>query len=335
MKQLTVSSFSSYLNQPDYGHQYLLYGDETYFFDRLLSTLIDKTFDKPEDKDLNFHLFYGTDSQVSDILSACLSYPMMAQRKLVVVKEFDHLMTQNKESMLKYLSNPQPTTTLALVTSKWGNTPFHQQVLEKCISIQCRRLRDNEIYDWVRHRFKAEKIDIDDDAIVFLVENIGHTMQRLDLEIDKLIYYIKPAGLITLSDISQVTGFTREVNIFSLQNELAGKKLKKSMTIGMRLLEQGESLAALLPLLFIFFRRMWFVKELMAKNYNQKQILEKVSGNAYLYKEIFANSNRFTTRDIMAVLELLESADLQFKTSQRTERSILTMLCYQICSKNL
>jgi DNA polymerase-3 subunit delta len=335
MKQLPISSFISYLKKPDQGHQFVIYGEETYFFDYLLKQLIKEIFVHPGDKELNYHLFYGSESSLTDIFSACLSYPMMGTGKLVVVKEFDQLKIEDKESFLKYLEKPQPTTTLALMASRWGTTHFHHQILQNCISIRCNRLKESEIYSWAGNRFKNSHIDISEDAVTFLVENVGQNLQRLDLEINKIISYIKPKTTVELSEISEITGFSREVNVFSLQKELAGKKLKAGLYLGMRLLEQGESLAALLPLLFIFFRRMMLVKELLLKKFNRKQILEKVSGNAYLYNDIFTNVNNFTINEIMAIIESIESAELEYKTTQKSDSSILTMLCYQICSNKI
>jgi DNA polymerase-3 subunit delta len=335
MKQLTISSFLSYLKKPDQGHQFVIYGEEAYFFDYLLKQMLDEIFSHPGDKELNYHLFYGSETNVSNILSACLSYPMMATGKLVVVKEFEQLTIQDKESFLKYLERPQPTTTLVLMASRWGMTRFHQQILENCISVRCNRLKESELYSWTGKRFKNNGVDISEEAVAFLIENIGQNLQRLDLEIIKVINYIKPKTIVDLSEISQITGFSREVNVFSLQKELAAKRLKSGLSLGMRLLEQGESLAALLPLLFIFFRRMLLVKELVLKKYNRKQILEKVAGNAYLYNDIFTNVNNFTSDEIMAVIESIETAELDYKTTQKPDLSILTMLCYKICSKKV
>ena len=191
------------------------------------------------------------------------------------------------------------------------------------------------MYQWAGKKFKDSNIKIAQDAIAFLIENTGQNMQRLVLEIDKIINYIKPKTTLDLTDLSSITGFTREVSVFSFQKELAERSLKNSLPVGLRLLEQGESLAALLPLIFIFFRRMLIVKELILKKLNRKQILEKVSGNAYLYSDIFTNINKFTLEEIIGVLESIENAELEFKSTQKTNSSILTMLCYQICSKKL
>jgi DNA polymerase-3 subunit delta len=335
MKQISITSFLSYLDKPDRDHQYIIYGEETYFFNLLLKQLLDKTFSQAVDRDLNYHQFYGSECSISDILSACLAYPMLAKRKLVVVKEFDQLAISDKESFLRYVMKPQPTTTLVLMASHWGTTRFHKQLLDNCVSVRCNHLRENELYSWAGKRFKNGGIEISEDAVSFLVENTGQNLLRLDSEIEKIMNYIKPRTVIDLSDLSEITGFTREVSVFSLQKELAGKKLKKSLPVGMRLLEQGESLAALLPLLFIFFRRMMLVKELSLKKFNRKQILEKVSGNAYLYSDIFTNINHFTLEEIVTVMESIEVAEVDYKTTQKPDSSILTMLCYKICSNKV
>jgi DNA polymerase-3 subunit delta len=332
MKQIPVSAFDKYLTSPLKDNLFVIHGEERFFHDAILDKLDQTLFKNRAEKELNLHLFYGTDASVSDVLSACLSFPMLTDRKLVVVKEFDKLQVNDKESFLKYILNPQSKTILVLVAERFGTNKFQKDILKSAISILCRYLNNNDLYQWTLDKFNQADIKINKDSISFLVENIGSNLLRLNLEIEKIINFLNAGESLTLGKISQITGFTREVNIFSFQKYLAVKNLKACLKIGNYLLEQGESLAAILPMLFIYFRRMWVVKQLLYKSYSQSKILEIVGGSSYVYRDIFTTHANFTSQQLEFIFEKLQEAEVQYKTSQKSQESILIILSYFICN---
>lgn len=332
MKQVSVSSFNKYIENPIKDNLFVIYGEERFFHDSLLTKIEDRHFKNKADKDLNYHVFYGTEASVSDILSACLSFPMLTDRKLVVVKEFDTLQISDKESFLKYISNPQSTTTLVLTAEKFGVNKFQKDILSHAVSIRCRKLSSGDIYQWSSEKFRSANIKTSKDCIAFLVENIGSNLLRLDLEIEKIKNYLGTEETLTLEKISKITGFTRDVNIFNFQKSLAAKNLKACLKIGYHLLEQGESMAAILPMVFIFFRRMWVVKQLLEKNHSEKNILDLLGGSSYAYRDIFATHSNFSNQHIQLIFEKILDAELQLKTTQKSPESILTILSYFICN---
>lgn len=332
MKQISVKSFSNYFNHSLEERLFVIYGEERYFFDMLLEKVENAVFKNKADKDLNYHVFYGTESSISDILTACLSFPMIADHKLVVVKEFDKLPVIDKESFLKYISNPQSSTILVLIADKFGGNKFYNDLLNQAVSVNCKTLSNGDVYQWSVERFTAAEIKFNKDSIAFLIENIGPNLSRLDLEIEKIISFLGSDQLLTIEIVSQITGFAREVNIFNFQKVLAAKDLGTGLKIGYHLLEQGQSLAAILPMVFIFFRRIWIVKQLINKNNSQKEILEMLGGTSYSYRDIFASYGNFSYPHLELIFEKLLEAEFQLKTSQKSSESILTILSYFICN---
>jgi len=331
MKDHSVASFLKHLEKPLNDNLFVIYGEERFFYDHLLEAIEKVVFTNTTDKDLNYHLLYGTETTLSELLGACLSYPMMADRKLVVVKEFEKLQISDPESFLKYLVNPQKTTTLVLVAERFNRTKVYTEILRLGLTVKCNKLNESDIFQWTTAKLKEFNIQANQESVAFLVENIGTNLLRLNLEIEKLKNFLEDGQLLTLDLVSQITGFTKEVNIFNFQKVLAARNLKSSLKIGLHLLEQGEVLAGMLPALFTFFRRMWVVKELRLKNYPQTQILQMLNGNAFAYREVFAHSNDFDKQHIEFIFSKLLEAESQLKTSQKSTESILIILCYFIC----
>jgi DNA polymerase-3 subunit delta len=332
MNEHSVLSFKKYIEKPISDNLFVIHGEERFFFDQILEDIEKSVFTNKADKDLNYHLFYGTEITLSELLNTCLSYPMLTDRKLVIVKEFDKLQITDPESFLKYLDNPQSTTILVLVADRFNRTKIYTDILKKGVTVKCRKLNESDIFHWTMSKLKEFNIQADRESVAFLVENIGANLLRLNLEIEKIKSFLETGQPLTLDLVSQITGFEREVNIYNFQNVLAARNLKSSLKIGSHLLEQGEALAAMLPSVFTFFRRIWVVKELVQKNYSQKQILEMLHGHPFAYREIFSNVNKFEREHLDLIFSKLLEAEIQLKTSQKSSESILTILCYYICN---
>jgi len=330
-QEITIYSFNKHINDLKNKNLIILHGDERYFFDLFLKKIEENIFRDKAEKDLNYHQFSGFENSISEILAACLSFPMLADKKMVVVKDFDKIKLNDKDSFLKYIQHPQPSTVLVLAAEKFSNIKFYMDIMKLASSIKCRSLTHDEIYKWTNNKFQEANIEASKECIAFLIENIGNNLLRLNLEIEKIINYLSPEKALTLDIVSQLIGFTKEVNFFNFQRSLASRDLSSSLKIGLQLIEQGSSLAAILPMLFIFFRRLWVVKHLMAKRYSQNQILQKLSGSRYAYFDIFNSVENFSYQQIIMIMEKLEEAELQLKTSLKTNDSILTMLCFYIC----
>jgi len=331
MRQFNIHNFPEYLRHSDKDFIFVVYGEERYFCDQMVHMIEKRFLDASSDRNLNYQQFYATETTLSEILTACLAFPMFADHKLVVVKDFDKLKIEDKDSLLKYIEKPQEKTILVLSADKWENTKLYSQILNSAVSVRCKNLTSGELYEWVEHRFHVANVDADKKSVTFLIENIGANVLRLNLEIEKIINFLGPGKKLNEEILSQLTGFTREVNIFNFQCSLGLRNLKTSLKIGIRLLEQGEHLAGIIPMLFIFFRRIWVVKHLRAQNYSQSQILEKLSGSRYVFKDVFENANKFSHDHLLQIFEKLQQADIELKSSQKSPGSILTMLCYFIC----
>ncbi len=331
MPQISVNQFGRFLAGTPKACNYLFYGEERFFFDELLEQLLAFVFQNKSDRDLNFQQFYGTENSLGEILSACVAYPMFSNNKLIVVKEFDKLNIAEQDSFLKYIKNPQPSTLLVLLAEKWPKTKFYQEIQNHAVAVNCRSLSVGDLYDWVEGKLKKTEIKFDKATVGFLIENIGNNLLRLNLEIEKLVSFVGPGGDIDIETVSAVTGFTRDVSIFNFQKALGSKDLNKSLKTGIQLLEQGEALSAILPMLTNFFRRIWLVKYLSLKNQSQTKILEQVKGHPYAYNDIFASIGNFTEGQILMILKMFEESEIALKTSMKKELSILTLVCYHIC----
>ena len=92
-----------------YAPVYYLMGDEAYYIDRISQYIVDSVL-QPEARDFNLDVLYAGDVGMDAIVERARTYPMMAENRVVVVREAQGL--RNLDLLEAYLKQPSPTTLL-------------------------------------------------------------------------------------------------------------------------------------------------------------------------------------------------------------------------------
>ena len=86
---------------------YILMGEESYYIDKISDYIATHVL-KPEERDFNQNIVFGADVTASQIVDSAKAYPMMAEKRVVIVKESQNL--KGTEALEKYLKNPVAST---------------------------------------------------------------------------------------------------------------------------------------------------------------------------------------------------------------------------------
>jgi DNA polymerase-3 subunit delta len=88
-KKTSIELYKEVLSELKSGQRKPIYyfcGEEEFFLDRLQETV--ESLLPPEHKDFNFDLLYARDTNPEKVLGIIRSYPMMAEQRVVVVRDF-------------------------------------------------------------------------------------------------------------------------------------------------------------------------------------------------------------------------------------------------------
>ena len=92
------------LKKDIYSKTYLLMGEETFFIDKI-SDFLENTYIDKSQRPFNQEIHYGKDSDIRSIISSCNSFPMMSDKKLVLIKEaqeMDFFKRPNENNILLF-----------------------------------------------------------------------------------------------------------------------------------------------------------------------------------------------------------------------------------------
>ena len=87
---MNIESLLSSIKNNNFSSNYLLFGEEDFFIDKITNTFIENVIPESE-KIFNQKIFYGRETRVLELINVLKSFPMMGGRQLIVLKEADKM----------------------------------------------------------------------------------------------------------------------------------------------------------------------------------------------------------------------------------------------------
>lgn len=304
---------------------YLLMGTEPYYPDLVCDEIMKFALTDSE-RDFNQTVFYGLDTDAGTVASECRSYPMMAERRLVVVKEAQSMKTL--EDLATYASDPMETTVLVILmhgASADKRRALYKNVQKKGVVLVSDALRDYEMPQWITSFYKSRGLDIEPAAAALLAEYAGTDMSRIMLETEKMQKNL-PEGTVRVNaaDIEKNVGISRQFSIFELTKALSYMKAEKALKIA-AYIGNGPKFMLLLataPLYTHFYRILKYEAALLKNPAMSKADRAKLLGvNPYFMEEYDVAARNYPIRRCMKVISLLEEYDFKGKGGGSGEAS--------------
>lgn len=304
---------------------YLLMGTEPYYLDLVCDEIIKYALTDSE-RDFNQTVFYGLDTDAGTVASECRSYPMMAERRLVVVKEAQSMKTL--EDLSTYAADPMESTVLVILmhgASADKRRALYKNVQKKGVVLVSDALRDYEMPQWITAFYKSRGLDIEPAAAALLAEYAGTDMSRIMLETEKMQKNL-PEGTVRVNaaDIEKNVGISRQFSIFELTKALSYMKAEKALKIA-AYIGNGPKFMLLLataPLYTHFYRILKYEAALLKNPAMSKADRAKLLGvNPYFMEEYDVAARNYPIRRCMKVISLLEEYDFKGKGGGSGEAS--------------
>lgn len=212
-------------------------GEEDYYIDKAVEALENKSIEEA-DKDFNYNVYYGVDADIETIVAACQQLPVMAPRRLVILKEAQSMQRakQQLDKLAAYVSHANPTTVFA-VAFKGDNLNATSDLMKAAnksntVVLKSAKVRDYQLASHVKDYCAMRKCGIDERSVAMLCEYIGGPLTKLFGEINKLISIKGGNGVkIVPEDIEKHIGISKDFNNFELTTALATKNYPRAIAI--------------------------------------------------------------------------------------------------------
>jgi len=337
-----------------------LFGEEEFILEEALEKIINRFC--PDKNHYDFDLLDGAQINENILVDKCSSYPMINDKRVVIIKNAEKLFTSkskkpDKNSLFyQYLSNPSSSTLLIITAfidnfTGIGNGILgkNKQKYEKMIEnakfpynilltkfnwMEFPKLYDNQIPYWIKDRFKLYNKKIDDEAANLLFAFSNGELRDIANEIEKICLFVEDRQEITRNDISAVSGNRRLNNVFELQNAIGAKDSAKANEILFNMLLHERQEMLIITMLTRYFIAVWKVQELLTKNIRSKEIASMINVNEYFINDYIKPAKLFSNKAVeQAIIHLCE-ADFELKSSSSNNLLIMQKLIEKIISSD-
>ena len=320
----TYNQIIKNLSEDKFSKIYLLMGEETFFIKKICQ-FFENNFIEDQNKSFNQEIFYGRDISIENIISSCKSFPMMSDKKLVIIKEAQELdifkrnNDKKNELLINYLSNVNPSTTLIFCLNnktldKRGKL-FKSFNESSCIldsSSKDNKIYDNQLPKWIESEVMKKKYSISNDALLILTENIGNDLEKIDNALNKIYSNIESKN-ISKDDILNLVGINREYNLFEFQDSLIDRNSLKCGKI-MNYFTSNEKkfpIQQLIIYMYGFYSKLLVVK---SKNLsNPDTISSEISVHPYVARSYARAMQNYTLNELFMIISFIKELDLVSK----------------------
>jgi DNA polymerase III subunit delta len=335
-ESLTYIEFQKAISTKSIAPVYLFYGKEDFLADEATQMIVEAAI-APEDRQFNLDVTYGNETNVRDVMARATSYPMMAERRVLIVRHFDRLsMTdQEKERIVDYLEHPLSSTVLVLTAqdADMRKKPYISAKKGGMV-VECKPLYENQIPGWIEERVTSQRRMISPDAAKLLAEYVNPSLREVQSELDKLYVFVGERKSIEAEDVIAAVGISKDYNVFALQRTLGIKDIGQSCEIMARMLESGEPSARVIAMLTRYFVTLWKLHELRRRGSSAQELARATRTHPFFMKEYMDALDQISLRGIKRALKLLCEADEQLKTTSTDPTHVMQLLVVQVLSED-
>ncbi|MEM9721555.1 MAG: DNA polymerase III subunit delta, partial [Bacteroidota bacterium] len=309
-------TFQNLIQQIDSGNfapLYYLHGVEGYFIDKVVAKLEEKVL-SPSEAAFNKEVYYGSETQLAKVLNACQSFPVMANRRLILVKEAQQVSKKEWDRLSSYLKAPIPTSTL-VIAFKGKNAGLPKAIAAgkhpSVVEYHAKKLYENDIQKWVSTLLQEKGVESEPGIPAILTSNLGTNISLIDNELDKMLIYLKATNQQVLRKdfVFEMINVDKEFNVFELIQALSIKNRYRAHMIIDRLTQNTKINPPVLTLsaLFRFFDNLALVHSHKLRDPNS--IKHQLKVNYYAARDYSAAKEKYSLGQTYRNIRLIQEAD--------------------------
>lgn len=242
MASLLPSALLTRLRKPG-GGVFFLSGDEEFLREQAVDAVVTAHLDAAT-RDFNLDQVRGGEVAAEQLASLLATPPMMAEFRVVVIRDAQGLSNRGREIVETLL--PAPPAGLALVLSAaipaGSSARFYHDLRRHAAHFDFPLLDPSEAPGWIIEQATTlYEVLVEPDAARLLVSHVGSDLRSLGGELDKLASYVGSRQRVTPADVQAVTQAVPRVDRWAWLDLVAERRWAKAQRELAGLLDAGES----------------------------------------------------------------------------------------------
>jgi DNA polymerase-3 subunit delta len=334
----------------------LIYGNQQLLVEETTNSLIDQRLEGRE-HEWSLERFNAQEmlkpsgdsakNSVDDFLISCETLPMLSDRKVIQLDNFELIKKAVKkndsssasrlfEAVENIINNP-PDSLWFIFTSPVMRELDLSKPLFRNIK-QSGRIQKFVAYDnsspfnWVVQRGEKKGLPLSADAARLMINIVGNDLTDLDHELEKLSLYLSGAP-ITEELIKEHIRGHKHFSVFRMTEALSRKELLPALEIlDQQLQAAPREHVRLFALIIMQFRRLLIIHSMLSQFYKEAEILAKISLPPFLGKQVLGQARNFSSLEMQNIYAELAKLDLRVKFKSSLAPLLLQDLFQRICN---
>ncbi len=312
---------------------YLLHGEEPYFIDLVSDAIIENALEEHE-RDFNLTTAYGKDADAMQLINEAKSYPTMAERRVVILREAQSFV--GFPMMESYFAQPNPQT-IFVIAHKYktmdARGAVYKAIAKNGIVFKSEKIKDWKITEYIKILAKDMGYNLSEKAAIMLAEFLGTDLGKIQGELNKLSLLVEKGSQINEVHIEENIGISKDYNMFELVNAIAARDVPKAFQIVSYFDANPKNgpLVVVVSNLFDFFSKL--MKMHFLQGVQDAEIAKRIGPHPYAVAKNKPYLRVYNPKKISANIATLHEYDLKSKgvgNSHFTEGELMRELVFKL-----
>lgn len=316
---------------------YIFYGEEDFLRDSYL-TQIQKKLLAGGMAEFNLHTFQGKELETWELADAVNAFPMMAERTLVLVYDYDFYKNESRRDALAELFADLPDYVCLIFVydqmeyKSGGNTKLGKLVKKAATVVNFQSQSQSDLNAWIRRRFKTLGKEIDNPTAEYLTFLCGGLMTGLSSEIEKIGSYAAGSS-VTRQDIDAVVDPVLDARVFQMTDAISSRNFRQATSILSDLYRMNTEPIVILTVLGRHLRQLWSARLVMEHRMGQgdlAQLWEMKS--TWQARKLMDAARKFDLAWCRKAVAMCAEVDQSMKSSGLDSEELLTDLLLRLAN---
>ncbi|WP_347359596.1 DNA polymerase III subunit delta [Bdellovibrio sp.] len=309
---------------------YFLFGEEPYLLNQSVERFKYAVLTEGA-VDFNYSLFYASDADVVAVRDAVETLPMMAARRLVILKEAQELTDKEWAELEPLFESPVDSTVFVILASRVDKRKKQiRLLLDKADCVEFKKPYENQIPSWINYIAQSLGLTISNDAILLLHKLVGHHLTEIEGELKKLGEYVGERR-IEMADVAQAVSRSKEENVFDFTKAIGENDRVKALELLVHLLDQGQNEIGIVSLVARHVRILLTLKRGMEEGLHGAKLAHYAQVPPYFLESYLDQARLWTAKKLEQTLVVLSDTDKALKSSPLSSHIWLENLVLKTC----
>lgn len=291
---------------------YLFFGEESYlkelYTDKIKALVPDGGF--PE---FNHIKFEGPDVELSEYDDSWESFPMMSDKKLILIKDSGIFNRPNEDVKAfwqeKFKRVSEDTVVVFDETKVDKRSLTYKAFTKNGTVVEFDFLSDADLVTWVNKQALTAKRKMSKDTAYYFISVCDKGINNLQNEFNKLLDYCDEE--ITKTDIDKVVSKSLEVQVFDLTDAIMKHDANTAMKIVSGLRTSNDSALGILYLINTTVEKMLRVK--LMRGESVREIAAKLKLPPFIAGKYIDGANAFSEKALVRMVMRIPEIDYEIK----------------------